>query len=117
MAYEINNLSLDDERVQRIHDLMARGAIIPPMNIENVDVRSSQLLERSLYRHMKRFGIVTRVVNLVSDIVLGSLEAGCVLGQVSTSTRTLEERLSSTFVAITSWSRMPRFSAHSPIKA
>lgn len=60
---------------------MDRGAVIPSMNIENVDVRSLQLLERGLYRHMKRFGIVPHIVNLVSDIILVSLEAGCVLAR------------------------------------
>jgi hypothetical protein len=87
--------------------------------VENIDVRSTQLLERSFYGQMKRFGVVACIVNLVGDIILASLKASRILpvSQISTSTSTIEEQLSSTLVAMTSWSRMPRFSAHSPIKA
>ena len=86
------------------------------MHVENVDVRSAQLLERSFDGHVERFGTVPRIVNLMSNIVLTSLEAGRILSRVLTSTKYIKDP-SSTLVARTSWSRMPRLSAHSPIKA
>ena len=59
--------------------------------------------------------MVPRVVHLLCNIILTSLEVGRILIWVSTPATRIETQ-SSTLVAMTSWSRMPRFSAHSPIK-
>ena len=50
------------------------------MNIENIDVRRSQLLETRFNRQMKRFVAVTRVVDLDWDGDVSTLVVGGVLG-------------------------------------
>ena len=75
-GYQIYNLSLKNEGVQRIYDLLDRGAPVPPVHVENIYVRGAELLKRRIYGHTKRFGIVPPIINLVGDIVLASFEAG-----------------------------------------
>jgi len=66
---------------------------------------------------MERLGIVARIVDLVCDFVMAPFEASRVLSRVLTSLKVHEiEDVNSTFVAMTSWSRIPRHSAHSPMK-
>lgn len=100
-TYEVENLSLDDECMQGIHDFLDGGTIIPPVHIENVDIGSAQLLEGFFYGHMERFVVVTRIINFVRDVVLASLITGSILSRVSTSTTNIENP-SITFVAMTS---------------
>lgn len=100
-TYEVENLSLDDECMQGIHDFLDGGSIIPPVHIENVDIGSAQLLEGFFYGHMERFVVVTRIIDFVRDVVLASLITGSILSRVSTSTTNIENP-SITFVAMTS---------------
>ena len=63
--------------------------------------------------------MISRIIHLVADLVLASLEVDCVLKVKLTyliygrATRKSGPAL----VAMTSWSRMPRFSAHSPMNS
>ena len=84
MPYEVENFSLDDECVQRVHNLLDGRAMIPPVQVENVEIRSTQLLERSFYRHIEGLGVVTRIVDLVRNIVATMLETARILSQIST---------------------------------
>jgi hypothetical protein len=77
--YQIEYLSLKNEGVQRIYDLLNWGAIVPPVQVENIYVRAAELFERRIDRYTKRFGMIPCIVNLVGDLVLASLEAGCIL--------------------------------------
>jgi hypothetical protein len=85
MTYEVENFSLDDECVQRVHNLLDGRGVIPPVHVENVEIRSAQLLERSFYGHIEGLGVVTRVVDLVSDIVATMFETARILSRISTS--------------------------------
>ena len=100
-TYEVENLSLNDECMQGIHDFLDGGIIIPPMHIENVDIGSAQLLEGFFYGNMERFVVVTRIIHFVCDMALSSLITGSILSRISTS-RTSRENSSITFVAMTS---------------
>jgi hypothetical protein len=61
------------------------------MHVEYIYVRGAELVERRIHGHTKRFGMVPGVVNLVGDMVLTALEAGCILTRVSTSTTKMKE--------------------------
>jgi hypothetical protein len=84
-AYEVKNLSLEDECVKGRYDLLDGGAIIPPVHVEDVDIRGTELLEGFFHGQMEGFGIVPRIINLVRDVVLTSFVAGRILGVVSAS--------------------------------
>jgi hypothetical protein len=49
------------------------------VQVENIYVCGAELFERRIYRNTKRFGMIACIVNLVGDLVLASLEAGCKL--------------------------------------
>ncbi len=78
-AYQVENLSLKNEGVQRIHNLLDGGAVVPPVHVEYIDIRGAELVERCIHRHTKGFGMIPSIVNLVGDFVLASLVAGCIL--------------------------------------
>ena len=45
-AYEVEDLSLRHKRVQAVHDLLDARGVVPPMDVENIDIVSPQFLER-----------------------------------------------------------------------
>jgi hypothetical protein len=67
--------------MKRVHDLLDRGGPIPPVHIQDVDVRRTQLLEGRLNGQVQRFCVVSRVVHLVSDTILATFEVGCILAR------------------------------------
>ena len=67
--------------MKRVHDLLDRGSPIPPVYIQDVDVRRTQLLEGRLNGHTQRFCMVSSVVHLVSDIILATLEVARILAR------------------------------------
>jgi hypothetical protein len=78
-VYQIENLSLKNEGVQRIHNFFDTGAVVPPVQVENIYVRSAKLLKRRIHGYTKGFGIVSPVINLVGDMILASFVAGSIL--------------------------------------
>lgn len=40
-TYEIQYCALNDEIVKRVHNLFDGGVVVPPVNVEDIDVRSS----------------------------------------------------------------------------
>ena len=62
------------------------------MNIQDVDVRRAQVLQGCLDRNSETFGVVSGVVDLVSDIILASLEVGCILSMISVRSRAFNTR-------------------------
>ena len=77
--YQIENLSLKNEGVQRIHDFLDTGAVVPPVQVQNIYVCSAKLLKRRIHGYTKRFGIVSPIIDFVSNMILTSFEAGCIL--------------------------------------
>ena len=78
-AYQVENLSLKNEGVERIHDLLDGGSPVPPVQVEKIYVRGAELLERRIHGDTKRFSIVSSIVNLLGDMVLASLKAARIL--------------------------------------
>ena len=64
--------------------------------------------------------MISRVIHLVRDLIVAPLEVGSKLTIILVNPihgRATKVMSGLAFVAITSWSRMPRFSAHSPINS
>ena len=62
------------------------------MNIQDVDVRRAQFLQGCLDGNAKTFCVISGVVDLVSDIILASLEVGCILSMMSVRSRAFNTR-------------------------
>jgi hypothetical protein len=105
--------------MKRIHDLFDRGGPIPPVHVQDIDIRGAQFLEGCLDGDVEGLCMIPGVIHLVGDVILASLIVGCVLVITLAylicghATRGVER----TLVEMTSWSRMPRFSAHSPMNS
>lgn len=65
--------------VQAVHDLFDAGGVVPPVHIEDVDVRRAQLLERIFSGEVHRFGVVPDVVGLLAYVLGSLLVISCVL--------------------------------------
>lgn len=48
-TYEIENLSRLDEHVERLHYLLDTSVIVPPVDVQKVDVRSAQFFKGGLH--------------------------------------------------------------------
>ena len=42
---EVQHLALHDELVQAVHDLLDGGGVVPPVQVQHVDVGGAQLLQ------------------------------------------------------------------------
>lgn len=82
-AYEVKDLAGHDELMKVVHDLLDATSVIPPVNVQEVDVRGAQLLQRSLDGEMHRLGVVADVVDLGLDCGIDLLELRRVLHRES----------------------------------
>jgi len=87
---------------------------IPPMYVEDVDIRGAQFLEGCLDRDVKGPYVISGVVHPVSESILSPLEVGCVLRITPAHwiCRRVTRETGLALVAMTSWSLMLRFSTH-----
>ena len=76
---EVEDLALFDEDVKRVHDLADRGGVIPPVDVEDVDVVSLEFLERLMDAHEERFLGVAQVVGAFALADGVGAVVGCVL--------------------------------------
>ena len=53
--------------MESVHHLFDTGGVVPPMDIEDVDVASSQPLQRGLEGEVQRLGVVASVVGLLAN--------------------------------------------------
>ena len=79
MAYQIKYFSLDHQIMKRVHNLFDRGSPIPPVHVQDVDIRRAQFFEGCLDGDAEGLCVIPRVIYLVGDFVLSTLEVGCVL--------------------------------------
>lgn len=77
---EVEHLALRDERVQAVHDLFDAGHIVPPVEVEDVDVVGAQLLEGCLEGVVQGFGAATDVRGLLLPFGLVALIVARILG-------------------------------------
>ena len=53
--------------MKTVHDFLDRSAPIPPVNVENVDVRRTKLLQTGLDTDVQRLRVVSRVVDFLTN--------------------------------------------------
>ena len=82
-GYQIKHFSLDDEIMKSVHDLLDRGGPIPPVHVQDIDVRGAKFLEGCLDGDVEGLCMTPGVIHLVGDFVLSPLEVGCILKMTS----------------------------------
>ena len=55
IAYEVEDLALLNEYVERVHDLFDGGSVVPPVYIEKVNIHRAQLFERRFHGDLQGF--------------------------------------------------------------
>ena len=65
--------------MKAIHHFLDGSLPIPPVDVENVDVCSSQLLQAGFYTNMHRLDIVSGIEDLLLDPSLCAHKIRCVL--------------------------------------
>ena len=78
-TYKVENFAGHDELVEVVHDLLDAAPVVPPVNVQKVNVRRAQLLERSLDSEVHRLGAVATIVDLCLDRWVELLELRRVL--------------------------------------
>lgn len=56
--------------MESVHDLLDAGVEIPKMNIQDIDVRGSQLFKAGVDTNMHGLHIVASIVNLLLDSLI-----------------------------------------------
>jgi hypothetical protein len=75
-GYQIKHFSLDDQVMKSVHDLLDRGGPIPPVHVQDIDVRGAQFLEGCLNGDVEGLCMIPRVIHLVGVFILASLIVG-----------------------------------------
>jgi hypothetical protein len=75
-SYQIKHFSLDDQIMKRVHDLLDRGGPIPPVHVQDIDIRGAQFLEGCLDGDVEGLCVIPGVIHLVSVFILASLKVG-----------------------------------------
>ena len=78
-GYQIKHFSLDDQVMERVHDLLDRSGPIPPVHVQDIDIRGAQFLEGCLDGDVEGFCVIPAVIHLVGVFMLASLEVAGVL--------------------------------------
>ena len=66
--------------MEAVHDLLDGGGVIPPVDVQDVDVVSAELLQGRLDRHDHGLGTVSGIVNFLTEgFRLSTLVVGGVL--------------------------------------
>lgn len=102
--------------MESVHQLRDGGVVIPPVDVEDVNVCRAELLQTVVQTDGHTFDVVTEIVYANGNIRVCSLVESRVLG-VSGGQQTTMVRLFTlpTLVEITSWLRIPLCSTHSPM--
>ena len=65
--------------VQAVHGFLDAGRVVPPVEVQNVNVGGTELLKGGLDGDVHGLHAVSGIVNLVTDRRIASLEVGSVL--------------------------------------
>lgn len=65
--------------MQAVHELLDGRGPVPPMDVEDVDVRRAELLQASLDTEFHGLGAVAQQVRLLLDVRLPQRPSTCVL--------------------------------------
>jgi hypothetical protein len=74
VRYQIKHFSLDDQVMKRVHDLLDRGGPIPPVHVQDIDIRGAQFLQGCLDGDVEGLCVIPRVIHLVGVFILASLK-------------------------------------------
>lgn len=69
-TYQIEHFSLLNERVETIHHFFDRGLPVPPVDVEDIDIRRPELFQACFQADMHRFDAVPRVQHLLLELVV-----------------------------------------------
>jgi hypothetical protein len=72
-GYQIKDFPLDDQVMKRVHDLLDRGGPIPPVHVQDIDIRGAQFLEGCLDGDVEGLCMIRGVIHLVGVFMLASL--------------------------------------------
>lgn len=114
---KVENLARCDQIVESVHDLFHGGSKVPPVQVQEVNVVSLELLETVLDRDPHALHGVTDEVGLERlGVAVGGAEACCVFGcDANMVSSSLKVQVREDTVTYTIWSRFPRAAIHSPI--
>jgi hypothetical protein len=73
VGYQIKHFSLDDQIMKRVHDLFDRGGPIPPVHVQDINIRGAQFLEGCLDGDVEGLCVIPGVIHLVGVFILASL--------------------------------------------
>ena len=76
---KVQDFALHDKIVEAVDDLLDAGIVIPPVNVQNVDVVRTQLLQGRLHGDVERLHIVTREAGVLLDVLSTALEVAGIL--------------------------------------
>ena len=65
-----------------VHDLLDGRLEIPYMSIQDIDVRRTELLQAGLDAEVQRLGIISVIIDFVSDIRVTEFEVEAILKRV-----------------------------------
>jgi hypothetical protein len=75
-GYQIKHFSLGDQVMKRAHDFLDRGGPIPPMHVQDIDIRCAQFLEGCLDGEVEGLCVIPGIIHLVGVFVFPSLIVG-----------------------------------------
>ena len=70
---------MGDEAVEGVHDLLDGGGVVPPVEVQDVDVGRAELLERRFDGEVQRLGVVAHELAFLRDVFRSLLEVACEL--------------------------------------
>ena len=68
-TYQVQDFALNDKIMQAVHDFFDTGSVVPPMDIEAVDVVCAKLLERIMHTIVHALQIVANKGGLNFDVL------------------------------------------------
>lgn len=78
----MQHFTTDNQIMQASHNFRNAGLPVPPMDIEKIDVRGAQVLERLLDRQVLRFGAVAGILDLLFNRWVVLFEGRAVLREM-----------------------------------
>ena len=65
--------------MKRVYDLLDRGGPVPPVHVQDIDIRGAQFLQGCLDGDVEGLCVIPGVIHLVDVFILASLIVDCVL--------------------------------------
>lgn len=77
--YQVKHFPLHNQVMQSIHDFLNTCFIIPPMNIQDINIVGPELLQACVDTEVERLDVVADVVDLLLNVILSTLIVGRIL--------------------------------------